>query len=166
MAMQLIPVTDEQRIRLVAEIADRVWHEHYARILEKPQIDYMVEKFQSADSIAQQIREQGYRYYLMQDGGGFAGYTAVQVGDGRLFLSKLYIDAACRGRGYARQTLCFLEERCRENGLETIWLTVNRHNAGSIAAYEKMGFVKIREQAADIGGGFVMDDFIMEKSVK
>ena len=126
----------------------------------------MVEKFQSADSIAQQIREQGYRYYLMQDGDGFAGYTAVQVGDGRLFLSKLYIDAACRGRGYARQTLCFLEERCRENGLETIWLTVNRHNAGSIAAYEKMGFVKIREQAADIGGGFVMDDFIMEKSVK
>ena len=130
--MQLIPVTDEQRIRLVAEIADRVWHEHYTGILEKPQIDYMVEKFQS----------------------------------GRLFLSKLYIDAACRGRGYARQTLCFLEERCRENGLETIWLTVNRHNAGSIAAYEKMGFVKIREQAADIGGGFVMDDFIMEKSVK
>lgn len=96
--MQLIPVTDEQRIRLVAEIADRVWHEHYAGILEKPQIDYMVEKFQSADSIAQQIREQGYRYYLMQDGDGFAGYTAVQVGDGRLFLSKLYIDAACRGR--------------------------------------------------------------------
>lgn len=78
-----------------------MWHEHYTGILEKPQIDYMVEKFQSADSIAQQIREQGYRYYLMQDGDGFAGYTAVQVGDGRLFLSKLYIDAACRGRGYA-----------------------------------------------------------------
>ena len=166
MAMQLIPVTDESRIRLVAEIADRVWHQHYAGILEKPQIDYMVEKFQSAGAVAQQIREQGYRYYLMQDGDDFAGYVAVQVGDGRLFLSKLYIEADYRGRGYARQTLDFLEERCRDNGLEAIWLTVNRHNAGSIAAYKKMGFVKTCEQAADIGGGFVMDDFIMEKPVK
>ena len=59
MAMQLIPVTDEQRIRLVAELADRIWHEHYAGILAQPQIDYMVEKFQSADAVSRQIREQG-----------------------------------------------------------------------------------------------------------
>ena len=44
-------------------------------------------------------------------------------------------------------------------------MTVNRNNTGSVAAYEKMGFQKVREQVAEIGGGYVMDDYIMELPV-
>lgn len=47
-----------------------------------------------------------------------------------------------------------------------LYLTVNRENAGSIAAYLAMGFRKVREQVTDIGEGYVMDDFIMEKAVE
>lgn len=79
-----------------------------------------------------------------------------------LFLSKLYIHSGSRGRGYARQALNFLIQRCKKYGLTKIWLTVNRNNLNTIAAYKKMGFQIVREQVADIGNGFVMDDYIME----
>ena len=59
----------------------------------------------------------------------------------------------------------FLEDLCRQRGLSKIWLTVNRHNDNTIAAYKAMGLTIVREQKADIGGGFFMDDYIMEKPV-
>lgn len=59
-----------------------------------------------------------------------------------------------------------LNRLCREQGLVALYLTVNRENAGSIAAYLAMGFRKVREQVTDIGEGYVMDDFIMEKAVE
>ena len=41
--------------------------------------------------------------------------------------------------------------------------SLNRNNRSAIAAYGKHGF-EIRDTAVkDIGGGFVMDDYIMEK---
>ncbi|MNE72395.1 Acetyltransferase (GNAT) family protein [compost metagenome] len=80
-------------------------------------------------------------------------------------MSKFYISKEHRGRSYASQALAFLEKLCKERSLSHIWLTVNRHNESSIAVYEKKGFRTVREQIADIGNGFVMDDFIMEKEI-
>ena len=99
----------------------------------------------------------------MKADGEAAGYIGVQPEKGRLFLSKLYLRKAARGRGYARRILAFLSGFCSGAGLSALWLTVNRRNTDSIAIYEQMGFVKTREQVADIGNGYVMDDYVMEK---
>ena len=94
------------------------------------------------------------------------GYTGVRPdGEGKLFLSKLYILKPYRGQGYASEAFAFLERLCAEEGLSAIWLTVNRFNTNTIAVYEKKGFVTVRTQVADIGSGFVMDDYIMEKTL-
>jgi len=51
----------------------------------------------------------------------------------------------------------------REQGCNELVLAVNRGNQQAIAAYQKHGFA-VRESATQaIGGGFVMDDFIMLK---
>lgn len=50
----------------------------------------------------------------------------------------------------------------REVGARTIWLTVNRRNERAIGAYRRAGFREVRAQVTDIGGGYVMDDYIME----
>ena len=39
-----------------------------------------------------------------------------------------------------------------------------RHNADR--RYQKMGFVTVYEQDADIGNGFVMNDYVMEKTIE
>ena len=55
------------------------------------------------------------------------------------------------------------EARCAELGCRELWLTVNKHNTGSIAFYERMGFRKTGALVTDIGHGFVMDDWRMAK---
>ena len=47
----------------------------------------------------------------------------------------------------------------REHGFNSIWLTVNKGNDIAIRAYKGLGFELIGQGVADIGGGFVMDDY-------
>lgn len=167
MALSFQPVTTKEEIGTTARLAAEIWREHYIRIITAAQIDYMLDKFQSIHAIADQIEHQGYEYYLIRVNGDHAGYLAIKPEneDSKLFLSKFYLLKAYRGQGYGSRTIRFLEELCRERGLKAIWLTVNRHNTSSIAVYERNGFRTVRTQVADIGGGFVMDDYVMEKAV-
>ena len=41
-------------------------------------------------------------------------------------------------------------------------LRVNRHNDAAIRAYRRAGFVIVASDCLPIGGGFVMDDYLME----
>jgi C_GCAxxG_C_C family probable redox protein len=156
-------VTSKEQIKKVAELANEIWHEHYEAIIGAEQVNYMIDRFQSEAAITVQLENAGYEYYLMKNPGGYNGYLSYHKDENALFLSKLYIAKRFRGRGYARKALEMLEDICRRDGLPKIWLTVNRNNSSSLKTYESLGFVKSGTQIADIGEGFVMDDYIMEK---
>lgn len=153
--------TDEQ-VQQIASLAEVIWNEHFTPIIGKEQVDYMVEKFQSYPALKEQIKED-YEYYQLFDNGEFCGYTGIHEGeDNRLFLSKLYIKKEARGRHLATKAFSFLKELCKERGYSAIWLTCNKHNDNSLAVYRHLGFETIDTQEADIGHGFIMDDYIME----
>ena len=158
-------VKEQEEINVVAELGTKIWHEHYSTILEPAQIDYMVDKFQSANAVALQINDQGYEYYLIKDEDSVVGYIGLVMETDRVFLSKLYIAKEARGKGLASKAFAFITELATSNKKQAIWLTVNRYNSGSIAVYEKKGFIKVREQVSDIGNGYVMDDYVMEMAV-
>lgn len=158
-------VKEQEEINVVAELGTKIWHEHYSSILEPAQIDYMVDKFQSANAVALQINDQGYEYYLIKDEDSVVGYIGLVMETDRVFLSKLYIAKEARGKGLATKAFAFLTELASSNKKQAIWLTVNRYNSGSIAVYEKKGFIKVREQVSDIGNGYVMDDYVMEMAI-
>ena len=42
-------------------------------------------------------------------------------------------------------------------------LNVNKHNVSAQAAYQRRGFAIRGPVVLDIGGGFVMDDFVMAR---
>ena len=44
-------------------------------------------------------------------------------------------------------------------------LSVNKRNARAIAAYKRNDFAVAESVVTDIGGGFVMDDYIMAKGL-
>ncbi len=150
----------------VARLAREIWPEHYRPIIGQAQVDYMLEKFQSPSAIARQLAEQ-YEYYLVLDGGKSAGYLAIvpNVAASKLLLSKIYVRKELRGRGVGKAMLEFVENICRERGIRTLWLTVNKNNSRSIAWYRQTGFRNAGPTVQDIGGGFVMDDYIMEKTL-
>jgi RimJ/RimL family protein N-acetyltransferase len=54
------------------------------------------------------------------------------------------------------------EATARNAGAARIWLTCNKHNTASLAAYTRMGFTRIADVVTDIGSGYVMDDYVME----
>jgi ribosomal protein S18 acetylase RimI-like enzyme len=56
-------------------------------------------------------------------------------------------------------------ERARELGAHAVWLQVNKRNEPAIAAYLKAGFHIEKEAVFDIGGGFVMDDYLMARTL-
>ena len=58
-----------------------------------------------------------------------------------------------------------LQEQAKDLNYQTIYLTVNKYNINSIMAYQKIGFIKTEELFIDIGNGYVMDDFRMEKLI-
>lgn len=158
-------VATEEEIKDLAQLASEIWHEYFVCIISNEQIDYMLDKYQSVHAITDYIQHQGYEYYFMNADGENIGYIGIKQEDGKLFLSKLYIQKEHRGKGYASQAIQFLVSICKARRLGAIWLTVNRYNDATITIYEKKGFRAIRTQVADIGNGFVMDDYVMEKEV-
>ena len=165
MSLQFKKAQTEQDIIQIAAAAEEIWLEHYITIISKEQIDYMLEQFQSKEAITAQIEKEGYDYYLLFDQGVMAGFISIKIEEEipSLFLSKFYMRKECRGKGFGKEVMGYLKAICKERKLQKIWLTVNRDNSNSITIYEKLGFRKIRTQVKDIGNGFVMDDFVMER---
>ncbi|MBN1775942.1 MAG: GNAT family N-acetyltransferase [Clostridiales bacterium] len=158
-------VQTKPQIRRLADLASAIWNEHFPTIIGQEQVDYMVCRFQSESAITKQIRSEGYRYYFIASDGKNVGYFAIRPDPDALFLSKIYILRDYRGRGLARASFEFIEDQCRLMELPRIRLTVNRGNAHTIEIYRKIGFSIVRTQVVDIGGGFVMDDYVMEKTI-
>jgi ribosomal protein S18 acetylase RimI-like enzyme len=162
MATELIEVTSEEQVEVVVTLARAIWREHYVPIIGGEQVDYMLRTFQGPSAIAEQ-RAAGSVYVLLLQDDAPAGYAAVAPAEAGLLLSKLYVKRTYRGRGLGKRLLAFAEAACRDHGFHCLWLTVNKHNAASIAWYERRGFTNVGSLVTDIGGGFVMDDYRMEK---
>lgn len=152
-----------------SELAGEIWREHFTPIIGAEQVEYMLAKFQSAEQICTDMAENNYIYFMAQCEKNYPtdkhlGYCAVVPRADHLFLSKMYVKSKYRGRGIARSFLNEADALCRlEYGFNKMRLVVNKHNSGAIATYQKMGFETVDAVKTDIGGGFFMDDYIMER---
>ena len=157
-------VTTGAEVDTVVSLAATIWREYFPQVISPAQIEYMLEHFLSHAAIRGQ-REEGTRYYLLQRERRVVGFMAVAEQKQALHLSKLYVLEDARGGGLAREALHFLESHCHQQGLHRLWLRVNIHNALAISVYTRLGFRICDTLVEDIGGGFVMDDYVMEKTV-
>lgn len=164
---KIVPVETQEQAAVTADLARQIWQEYYSPIIGPEQVEYMLSRFQSSERIWQDINEAGYRYSLVEVDGQPAAYMAVKTDNDEhsLFLSKFYIDQKYRQQGLGRLMLDEQIQYCRSFGLNSIWLTVNKNNQQSIAAYYKLGFVQTDSVVNDIGDGYVMDDFVMRLTI-
>ncbi len=165
MSIQITPASTPEQLEVLAALAHEIWHEFYEPLIGREQVQYMVSKFQSVAALREQLQE-GYEYFLVRRDGVEVGYCGVQAqrSQGSLFVSKLYLRREVRGSGTGRACMEFLERLAVQRGLTQLWLTVNKGNP-SVQAYERLGFRIAADVVMDIGGGFVMDDFRMEKQL-
>ena len=165
--MKITEYTTDDQLAALSELASEIWHECYGGIISDGQIDYMVDKFQSAEAMKEQTAQEGYHYFVLEIDGEPGGYYALvkKPGEGLdppeiMFLSKFYLRRELRGKGFASQMYREIKRFTRRAGLEMIKLTVNRGNTHAINVYKHIGMRIITERVTDIGGGYVMDDYI------
>ncbi len=145
-------------------IAKPIWHQHYDPIIGVQQVNYMLDKFQSEHAIKSQLAE-GYLYFQVSDLDEVIGYFSIQARDKTdLFISKFYLLEKTRGKGFGKTMLLFIDDFGKENGCKQIKLTVNKHNP-AYQFYLKLGFVQYNSAQFDIGGGYIMDDYLMSKTI-
>jgi len=159
-----ITLLEKENIHTIANIAIPIWHQHYDPIIGVQQVNYMLDKFQSEQAIESQLAE-GYLYFQVSDSAEVVGYFSIRISDEvDLFISKFYLLEKTRGKGFGKAMLSFIEYFAKENGCKQIKLTVNRYNP-AYKIYLKLGFIKYDSAQFDIGGGYIMDDYLMSKAI-
>ena len=153
-----IELQNKSDIADLSNLATSIIREHFDSLIGKAQNDYMLAKFQTVEAITKQI-EQGYQYYFVRAEKENIGFLAFSLRAEELYLSKFYLKKVQRGKGYSKKMLPFVIEQAKSYGKRLIVLNVNKDNS-AVKVYERLGFVKIREEKNDIGQGFFMDDFV------
>jgi len=151
--------------KLIEQLASVIWREHYIPITGEGQVEHMLEKYQSATAISNQVKD-GFLYFIMYYDEIPTGYLSIKKENDRLFLSKIYVLKEYRGNKIGKTAMLFIEDKAKALDCSKVVLTVNKNNTNSILAYEKFGFKNLGSVIKDIGKGFVMDDYKMEKPLQ
>jgi ribosomal protein S18 acetylase RimI-like enzyme len=156
----------EGDFEVIGSLADRIWHEHYGPILAQGQIDYMIARRFAVENLRPYVGERGpWMYLARQEGEPFGYFSYAELSADRIKLEQLYVETGSRGRGIGGRMMEHVETHARKLGAAFVVLSVNKRNTASIAFYERRGYA-IREAAVfDIGSGYVMDDYVMEKKL-
>ena len=155
----------ERDLPVVAELAGVIWRRHYPGIITVEQIEYMLARGFSLDALRRFITEEGAGLDLAYFGDRLAGFAAYYRPDqpDELKLDKLYVHQDFHGRGAGRILIASAEAAAIVQRRTTLILNVNKENVQAIRAYERNGFLVREAVVVDIGGGFVMDDYVMAK---
>lgn len=145
------------------ELARTIWHAHYPGIISVAQIEYMLDQRYRPEVIGSELERSDTWWELARIGALPVGFSSsLLTGEpGEMKLDKLYVHPQHQGAGVGRKLLQSAVERARGLECTRLVLAVNKRNAQAIAAYRRWGFRIEQSKVTDIGGGFVMDDYIM-----
>ena len=147
----------------IAALAEIVWRAHYPGIISPEQIDYMLTRMYDVEVMRREL-ESGIRYDRLLIDGQLRGFASCgPTLSGEFKLHKLYVHPEFQRQGLGTLLLKHVEALALDRGFETLVLGVNKKNTKAIAAYRKRGFTIRESVITDIGGGFVMDDYVMVK---
>ena len=155
----------EKNIHLVEPLAKDIWNECYRDLLSQDQINYMIEMMYSNAKINEGIGD-GDAWEVLKIDNIPSGYLHYKLDENKtVFLSKIYLKESSQTKGIGQLMLNRVVDFAKEKGAKAVHLTVNKNNAKAIRFYEKNGFKNIESKTFDIGNGYVMDDYIFQKSI-
>lgn len=163
--MQIIELTTEH-IPLIQSLAAEAWPHTYKDLLSAEQIEYMMNMMYSTDSLQRQMHA-GSHFVAVKEGENYLGYLAYESGyngQPQTQIHKIYLLPASQGKGVGRILIDKACEAAREHNDEKLRLNVNRDN-NAVNFYKHMGFEIVCVEDNDIGCGFLMEDYVMNKKV-
>ncbi len=151
-------------VPLIQHIAFSTWPVAYSAILQKEQLDYMLDLFYQKDALLQQMTD-GHHFIVAEENKTVIGFASFNLIKPLTFkLQKLYVLPSVQNSGAGKLLLESVIERIKKNGAHKLQLNVNRHNK-AIGFYEKMGFTILQEDDINIGHNYYMNDYLMEMNL-
>ncbi len=147
------------KIPVVTLLAREIWTVSYREMISSAQIEYMLNWMYAPATIEKEIND-GVLWEFIENDGSPIGFIAVTPLKEELKLNKLYIDPAKQGKGFGQIALRHVIDYGRNNRYKSVFLNVNKGNTKAIRAYTNAGFVCTDSKVFNIGGGYVMDDYI------
>lgn len=164
--MILLRKGKEEDIPAIQDIANKTWPEAYASIISQEQISYMLKKMYNKGELLSQF-QQGYTFLMAGEDNedlGFAVFSIIDSANHIFKLHKLYVLPETHGKGVGKLLINEVVSLARRAGGVSLELNVNRDNKAT-AFYEKAGFTVKETVDLDIGNGFLMQDYVMQKAL-
>lgn len=155
---------DVDRIREIAEIT---WPVTYRSIISQEQIQFMLDWMYDKTTIRKAIEADLQDFLVIENVNeivGFAGIEHKYEGKSITHIHKLYVLPSTQGTGAGKTLLQAIEKEALLKHSSHLHLNVNKANP-AVQFYFKHDFIVERETVLDIGNGFVMDDYIMIKTL-
>jgi ribosomal protein S18 acetylase RimI-like enzyme len=152
-------------ITLIRQLCFSIWPQTYASIISQEQIDYMLELMYSEAALLKQMTEEANQFIIVYDNNipvGFASYGEVESTTWKLH--KIYILPTQQGKGTGKFVIDYIISTIGLMGATSLQLQVNRHNNAK-TFYERIGFSILKTADFDIGNGYFMNDYVMEKKI-
>jgi GNAT superfamily N-acetyltransferase len=151
----------------IREIAYATWPVTYGEILSKEQLDYMLGMMYSEATLLDNVTNKGHHFIFANENTiplGFASYEHHYLKTNTTRLHKLYLLPESQGKGMGKMLMDKIVALAKENQCDVISLNVNKFNKSHFF-YTKMGFDIIAEEDLEIGNGYLMEDYKMEKKL-
>lgn len=165
--MIIIEKATTEDIKTIQAIAKETWPVTFGEILSESQIDYMLEMMYSTEAIMRQMTAQNHVFFLAIESSKPVGYLSVEAnykGQSKTKIHKIYILPSAQGKGIGKLLIEKATQVAKER--QNLWLSlnVNRNNV-AVKFYETVGFATVGQENIDIGNGFLMEDYIMDKQI-
>ena len=160
--IEIRPITPSD-VPAIAALAREIWQASYPGIITQAQIDFMLEQRYGHERLYDDLKEAHKWLDQAFHQGRRIGFAFSEIYKGEFKLDKLYIHPEVQRRGVGGQLIEHVAARARQAGYPCVILAVNKRNEKAINSYKKYGFAVRGSVVDDIGRGYVMDDFVMEK---
>ncbi len=148
----------------ICRLARTIWQQTYPALISQAQIDFMLADRYAPASVLAQLDDPQHAWRVAWMADAIAGFAHAIVDGDTCKLDKLYVRPDCQRQGIGGALLQAVSDWARLHAARWLWLQVNRGNTPAIAAYKKYGFGIVETRVFDIGNGFVMDDYVMERT--
>jgi ribosomal protein S18 acetylase RimI-like enzyme len=159
-----VTLLKDANIDALREFAESIWTIAYRDIISGAQIRYMLDRLYHPDLLRDQVAL-GHPLFGAYSGEDLVGYAHVFFEGHQSRLDKLYVAPLYQGIGVGRKLVDEAVRFAIGSDCSLMTLRVNRNNLNAVAAYEHFGFGILATHKKDIGGGYIMDDYLMMKDL-
>jgi diamine N-acetyltransferase len=166
--MLTIAQATEAHFSTIQHIAHATWPNTFGSILSEAQIVYMLDMMYSTEALQHQVQALGHVFLLASEPHQTLGYISYELhykNTPQTKIHKIYLLPQAQGKGVGKALIEAVVAAAQAHQNHALLLNVNKYNK-AVGFYERLGFETIDQENIDIGNGFLMEDFVMKKTLK